>query len=386
MTGISDNDARDGFSGEFPSYPLGLASITAEAVLAAEKQALELLVQGAPVAEVLRNLTSVVEDAADGDAFAVILIRDPQGHLRTASAPSLPPAFIEALDGLSGASALGLATVAGTPTIALDVADDPAWVALRGPLARLGLQSAWSYPIMTRDNGVLGIFLTFFRERRRPSTLELRLVETLSQTVVLATDRQEAETAMAAQQLVINELNHRVKNTLATVQAIGMQALKASSNPETARATFESRIHSLATAHDLLTQANWTGAFLRDVVGQAVQPFVPARFDVDGPDVLISPRHVLSFAMAIHELATNAVKHGALSVPAGRVFVGWTVDSGVLAFSWREAGGPAVTAPTRRGFGTRLLERSLCHDFGGTTKLDYAPDGVRWHTTVPLGQ
>jgi two-component sensor histidine kinase len=197
------------------------------------------------------------------------------------------------------------------------------------------------------------------------------------------TDIKRAEERL---RLLINELNHRVKNTLATVQSIAMQALRNASDPEAARHTFESRILSLAKANDLLTATNWTGASLREVVEQAVEPFSGARFEISGPDLHVSPKQALAFAMAIHELATNAVKHGALAVTIGRVKVTWTEEDGQLRFTWREIGGPPVRAPSRRGFGTRLLERAIAHDLAGVTRLDYAETGVCWDATAPMGR
>lgn len=383
--GMSEGEFhRDALGGEYRSYSMGLASIAAEAVLAAQKHAMELVLQRAPLAEVLRNLATMVEDAADGDASAAILLCDTSGRLRTVSAPSLPAPFTEALDHLTTSGAFAFTSAMTAAVVAPDMAADPAWTPVRGFLERLRLQSAWCCPIVTQGNGVLGVFITFFRERRRPSALELRLVETLSQTAVMAIDRQDAENVVASQQLIINELTHRVKNTMATVQAIAVQALKRSNDPETARGTFESRLHSLATAHDLLTLSNWSGAGLREIVDQAIQPFSPSRFDVTGPDVHIPPRHALAFAMAIHELATNAVKHGALSVAKGRVLLTWRVESGRLTFTWREEGGPKVKVPTRRGFGTQLLERAISHDLGGAAALLYAPEGVRWDAVASL--
>ncbi len=184
------------------------------------------------------------------------------------------------------------------------------------------------------------------------------------------------------QRLLINELNHRVKNTLATVQSIASQSLRGARSPEDARAALESRLLALSRAHDVLTRENWESAGLTEIVGEAISPFVTTRsgrIHVGGPDVRLPPRTALALAMALQELATNAVKYGALSTEAGAVEIRWTVTDEPerrLHLTWAERGGPAVTPPKRRGFGTRLIERSLAQDLHGRVTIAFEPTGV----------
>ena len=182
----------------------------------------------------------------------------------------------------------------------------------------------------------------------------------------------------------MNELNHRVKNTLATVQSIAIQTLRGADNLKSARNALDSRIISLAHAHDLLTDRSWSGADISDVVMRAASPFAPDQFHLSGPSVEISPHHALALSLALHELATNAAKYGALTAVEGRIHLAWRVEDGMLHLSWCESGGPAETPPTRRGFGSRLLEEGLVQDLGGETKLDYAPEGVRCEISALL--
>ena len=189
-------------------------------------------------------------------------------------------------------------------------------------------------------------------------------------------DLTELKQAEDLQKLLINELNHRVKNTLATVQSIASQTLRNTGDVAAARHALDARIGLLARAHDLLTRENWVGAKLAEVVARAIEPFGAARFDVAGAELQVSPRHALALSMALHELATNAAKYGALRVPGGRVAVGWSAQDGMLRLSWRESGGPPVTPPTRRGFGSRLLLDGLARELGGRTELSYRPDGA----------
>jgi PAS domain S-box-containing protein len=196
------------------------------------------------------------------------------------------------------------------------------------------------------------------------------------------TDRLQAEEQRT---LLINELNHRVKNTLATVQSLAMQTLRQDEQNKEALALFNSRLAALSRAHDILTHENWKGAQLRQIIDQSVAPFrTTDRIDVGGPDARVTPKQALALSIALHELGTNAMKYGALSNKAGRITLAWSVDEGALHMSWREDGGPPVTPPTRSGFGTRLIERSLSNDLGGEARILYLPAGVVAQMSTPL--
>ena len=198
-------------------------------------------------------------------------------------------------------------------------------------------------------------------------------------------DLTELKKAEELQQLLINELNHRVKNSLATAQSIAVQTLRGATDLETARAAIDHRICSLARAHDLLTARSWSGADLIDVAARVMEPFADDQFRIDGPSVDVSPQHALALSMALHELATNAAKYGALSTPGGRATLDWRVQDGELSLRWVESGGPPVATPTRRGFGSRLLEQGLMRELGGKTQLHFEPQGVVCEITAALG-
>jgi two-component sensor histidine kinase len=146
----------------------------------------------------------------------------------------------------------------------------------------------------------------------------------------------------------------------------------------------ERRIHSMAQAHDLLTSRSWKGANMTDVVARALEAFTPTQIQVSGEPVELSSRHTLALSLALHELAANATKYGALSGPGGSVKVTWTVQAGKLRLNWQESGGPPVASPTRKGFGTRLLEVLLARDLGGSMKLHYDVSGVLCRVVVAL--
>ncbi|HYG27323.1 MAG TPA: HWE histidine kinase domain-containing protein, partial [Caulobacteraceae bacterium] len=200
------------------------------------------------------------------------------------------------------------------------------------------------------------------------------------QVVAISRDVTEKREAELFQRLMINELNHRVKNSLATVQSVAMQSFRHAGSLDGARTSFEDRLMALSRVHDVLTRENWEGADLRDVVAQAIAPYAgaPGRFEVSGPSVRLTPKQALAISMGLQELATNAVKYGALSRGEGQVRLRWSVrrQPKALAFSWSESGGPRVEPPSRRGFGSRLLERGLGRELSAEVTLAYEPTGV----------
>jgi PAS domain S-box-containing protein len=210
---------------------------------------------------------------------------------------------------------------------------------------------------------------------------------------LLSVSRDITETKQSEdhQRLLINELNHRVKNTLATVQSIASQTLRNAETLDEAQAAFEARLFALSRAHNVLTRENWEGASLRAIITEAIAPYSNARenrLHLQGPDVRLPPRMALALAMALQELATNAVKYGALSNDAGEITIEWRLDGTkappCLHLRWEESGGPVVQAPKRRGFGTRLIERSLALDLEGDVRIEFAPTGVICTVDAPL--
>jgi PAS domain S-box-containing protein len=185
-------------------------------------------------------------------------------------------------------------------------------------------------------------------------------------------------------QALINELNHRVKNTLATVQAIVRQVLRTEPDPKVARDAIESRLFALSRSHDLLTRENWRGAGLRDVLETALAPFgvttcPVARLTISGDNIRFPPRTALALGIAFNELATNALKYGALSNASGDVAVTWSVEATQggdrVLLRWQERGVPPVAPPARKGFGSQMIERGLAQELNGTVQLDYRPEG-----------
>jgi two-component sensor histidine kinase len=202
------------------------------------------------------------------------------------------------------------------------------------------------------------------------------------------TGRRHAEEHL---RLMVDELNHRVKNTLATVQSLTRQTLRGEQVPTEVGESLDSRLLALSSAHDILTNEQWSGADLMPILKQACAPFGgPPRIDLSGPSVRLSPRVAIALALAFHELCTNAAKYGALSAAGGRVTVDWSFrdqsEAPELMIVWRERGGPPVKPPTRRGFGSRMIERSLAPELGGRVVIEYPAEGVTCTLRVRLSQ
>jgi PAS domain S-box-containing protein len=193
-------------------------------------------------------------------------------------------------------------------------------------------------------------------------------------------------------ELLINELNHRVKNTLASVQSVAMQTLRNSPTLGSFQDAFVSRLVALSRAHDLLTRSNWQSASLEEIVRQTLEPYGlnSGRIRFGGPSVRLSPSAAVTLSMGLHELATNAAKYGALSSASGRIDVAWSIDHAVappwLTIEWRESGGPQVAPPARRGFGSRLIERGIAQELDGEVALEFDPPGVQCRIRLPLSE
>ena len=245
------------------------------------------------------------------------------------------------------------------------------WYLVRPDLEGAGLQSGNSFPVLILYLFAAGTMLGIAEAWRR-SQEALRREQAL---------RAEAETER--QRLLAQELGHRIKNLLSIVQAIASQTLDRASVDPGVRRAFDDRLVALARAHELLNSESWKAVQLDQLVAASTSPFENgARFVVDGPSILLPPRKAIAIALALHELATNALKYGALSQAGGRVDISWHHGAG-LNLDWVESGGPSVKPPERSGFGTRLLQRNLAIELGGTVTLDYASDGLKCQICAP---
>jgi two-component sensor histidine kinase len=200
-------------------------------------------------------------------------------------------------------------------------------------------------------------------------------------------DAQAHALATNLQELVIGELHHRVKNTLAIVSAITSQSIKSARTLEEAGKTIGDRLQALGVAQDLLVRERWTGAGCRTLIESAVKAFQSKgleQFKIVGENIAVSSGPAVSLSMVIHELCTNAVKYGALSVPDGRVAIEWKTADDRFKLRWKESGGPPVEAPLRQSFGSRLIEQALPGQLSGEARLRFEPDGVNCEINIPL--
>lgn len=291
-----------------------------------------------------------------------------------------------------------------------DVTKDPRYghnAPYRGmPHGHLPVRSYMGVPVISRSGEVLGALLFGHPEPGKFSERLEHLMAGVGAQAAVAIDNVRLHQAARAevrerilaeerQRLLLNELNHRVKNTLASVQSIARQSLLNAKDIETYHKAFEARLMALSQTHNLLTAQNWEGASLFDILAAELRPHGGgregggARFTLQGDqDIRLRPKAALALGMAIHELATNALKYGALSTPAGHVVLNLRLQDlqsdRRLVIEWTESGGPEVVKPDRQGFGSRLLERGLAGELAGRVRLDYHPTGLSCRMELPL--
>jgi PAS domain S-box-containing protein len=198
------------------------------------------------------------------------------------------------------------------------------------------------------------------------------------------TDRKAAE---RMQSTLLREMKHRLKNNLSTVLAIARQSFQGHESESDDFRKFEARLLALSKGHDLITREAWDSTEIADLIVQVLTTYGSERFTTDGPNLRLSPRSALALTLALHELATNAAKYGAFSIPSGRVTITWSVEhthSPQLFFRWQEQQGPVVSQPTRKGFGSQLIERALAFELNGEVRIMYDPQGVICEISAPL--
>jgi len=367
--------------------------------ISARRDVEERIKRQAREAEILFEVTRM---AAETDSFddalasclkaICVLTGWPLGHAlitRSSGSRELVSTSIwyEEVPGLAAALKDATAQLRFTPGVGLPgtilESGEPAWISHADEHPRfvrkgLGLGSAFGFPIKAEGN-IIAVLEFFTRSAAEPDPDLLLIVRALGEQVGRVLERKRTE---AHQRLLLNELNHRVKNTLAIVQSVASQTLRGEGVREDVQRALESRLAALAGAHDVLTEENWEAASIRQVIERAALGCGAdaGRFRIEGPDLRIQPRTAVSVTMALHELCTNAVKYGALSNEDGRVRIRWDVtpshEETRLRLEWREEGGPSVSAPARRGFGSRMIERGLASEMGGSVQLDFLPTGV----------
>ena len=365
---------------------------------AGQKEAFQAAVNGSPLKESLGILTKTAVTQMGEGGRCAFYIADPAGtELRHVAGMS--EAYGKCVDGIKigpDSLACALAVHTGEPVITPDVTKDPRWTQWRWLAAEHGYRASWSFPVETSTGKVVGCFAMYYPQPRQPAARDYELAAALSQAAgIIVSRQQEAEERARAEdtrRLLLEELNHRVKNTLASVQAIAQQTVRSTNDPNDFVARFSGRIQSLSRVHSLLTDSTWRGADLWQLIrDQLLRGSVDqTRLTARGPAVHLQPQTAVHMAVTLHELGTNSVKYGSLSVPKGSVAIDWSVTGDALNLQWVERGGPVVSAPAWRGFGTTLIEQSAKSE-GGRAEQLFEPEGITWkitfalpHSTTPL--
>ena len=270
------------------------------------------------------------------------------------------------------------------------------------PQGHLPVRSYLAVPVKSRTGDVLGGLFFGHKDVGMFSAGDEELITGIASQAAIALDNarlfadaqreiEQRRRAEQHQQLLINELNHRVKNTLAIVQSLAQQSFTGRNPPEVARASFDARLSALSAAHNLLTRQHWSETSLAQTIETSVSATAGtnnSRVRMDGPDVMLAPQTAVSVAMAMHELCTNAIKYGALSNDRGTVSIAWNIEpedgTPRLRLRWSESGGPPVVTPTRRGFGSRMIERGLSSELRGRVEIDFRPEGLVCTIDAPL--
>jgi two-component sensor histidine kinase len=246
-----------------------------------------------------------------------------------------------------------------------------------------------------RPNDPIAAIGAYWAEPRQPSADEIAKLQVMARATAAALDSALMHASLVEtlerRKFLMAELDHRCKNTLATVQSIADQTLRRSPSPQHFVDAFNGRLGALSKAHELLTRESWGPTGLREILGQALEPFErldDGRITVTGPDILLAPETAVAAQMTFHELAVNAVRHGALSGEAGRLAVRWSVDRSQpqrsLEFTWTESGGPAPSDDRPSGFGSRLIGQGIARELNGRAEMTFTPEGFRFHLVAPL--
>jgi two-component sensor histidine kinase len=283
--------------------------------------------------------------------------------------------------GTSCAAALRAGARVVIPDIELDetIAGTPSHDALRV----CGIRAAQSTPLITRKGDVIGMITNHWRQPHRPSERALQMIDVLARQAADLIDRSRNEDRIV---VLAREAEHRAKNMLAAVQAI--VRLTKAPTAEALKQTITGRINALNNVHRLFVKSNWQGADLRTLAAEELMPFCKGedfKADLGGPDIMLDPNTAQAISMILHELATNAAKYGALSVPGGHVGVHWLRgEDGRMTLRWTERGGPAAEAPSTRGIGTGVMERMVRGQLNGAIKFDWRAEGLTCEFSMPV--
>lgn len=379
---------------------INIPSVSSD-LLVAEREILTRIAAGGSLREVMRDIILMVEKPSDGEMLASILVVSEDGQrLFEGAAPSLPPQYNAAIDGISigyGVGSCGTAAATGNPVIVSDIATDPLWAEFRELALGHQLRACWSMPIHAADGRLLGTFANYYREPKEPTERDLETIAMVTRTTAIAIERsineQARERAEAQRNLLLRELNHRVKNVFALVDSLLLMSARSATSAQDFSVAVRGRLAALNRAHELVQPGlseteivDPCAVPLRQVILDILQPYSQQgseKVSLTGPDLHVSPKSITGIALILHELATNAAKYGALKHPEGKLVVCWTV-SDVLSLEWSERGVPALSAPSRTGFGGTLTRRTVESQFKGTIEYRWEARGLDISIRLPM--
>lgn len=375
-------------------------SVTSD-LLTAERDILARVALGGPLKDVLRDIVLLAERPAGGELLASVLLTTEDGkRLIHGAGPSLPCDYNDAIDGIAigpGVGSCGTSAHSGSPVIVNDIATDPLWANFRKLALAHHLHACWSMPIRAADGRILGTFANYYREPRKPSERDLEVIGMVSRTAAIAIERsqheQARERAEEQRMLLLRELNHRVKNVFALADSMLAMTARTATSAEQLSSTVRGRLRALGRAHDLVQPtfslehvAYAPDVPLRQIIGDILAPYMEATTDhvvfVGTDDVRIRADNITSVALILHELATNAAKYGSLSTEEGRLVVACTTAE-TVQIMWSERGGPVCTAPSHKGFGSTLIQRTV-DNMRGEICYNWSPDGLDITISLPI--
>ncbi len=345
-----------------------------------------------PFVDTIEAVIALVERLEPGSIAGVTIVDRAERNLERAIFGSVDRAFSDAIAGVplgpphvgTCAQALYRGEVVTSENLATDTRFAKEWITL---CLDHDIRSCRSQPIRTANGAPLGSFMLCYREPRQVSRFDDHLMVVCASLAELALERRRAR---QKQELVIGELQHRMRNLFAAIGALAHSTYQNSADFQSFRSSIDGRLRAMASAQRWMFEEQ--GLDMRALATEILGPYLGDRpIAINGPSVALPPDWTTSLSMAMHELATNAAKYGALSAPDGKLLVEWDVvrqadGEARFCFHWVESDGPTVTAPQRRGFGVRAIERMLAQAIEGTAQLDFAPEGLRCTIEAPLGR
>ncbi len=350
-----------------------------EGVLTTQRSILELVARGAALGDVLDALCVAVERLISSSVCSLMMRED--AVLRLVSGPSMPQELAMHFDGISvDGCNCGAAISRGCPVITPDTSIDPLWEAMQDFAQRHSIKACWSFPVIATTGGVIGSFAVSRSQTGLPSRDDTTLMATAAHLACIAIERDEH---VRRQDMMMRELDHRVKNNLAAVMSLCESSLDSSQSKQEFGGNFIGRLRSLAHTHEALAREHWSGIELAEALRIVTAPYQAERIHMSGDPIRLAARAANPLGLALHELVTNAAKHGALG-EKGVINVSWhrTLDAAVELI-WEERGGPPVPASPQEGYGLRLVRGLINHEIGGDVSFEFRPTGFACTLHLP---